>query len=221
METSKSAASIFDKMAPVYNEHVGQFSTERFYSTVEKLVLNFLPGPAKILDLCCGTGNLIEQLSRDGFSVTGLDISEEMLRYARERAPHASFIHANALDFSLPESFDAVVSLGDSLLHMDNVHKLILVFANVHEALRPGGFFLFDLSNANDFKNNWRSESPAANIPAKLITKKILINQNYSAEEISVALEEVDFKAVRCFDAQKDLGLEQEKGRTFYVARKF
>ncbi len=72
------------------------------------------PG-ARVLDICCGTGDIALGLARAGARVTGLDFSERMLEIARARsgalglAEHTSFVQANAL--TLPfgdDSFDAV-----------------------------------------------------------------------------------------------------------------
>ena len=45
-----------------------------------------------ILDLCCSTGQIAQRLIEQGYQVTGLDLSEAVLQYARENAPNAQFI---------------------------------------------------------------------------------------------------------------------------------
>ena len=63
--------------------------------------------------LCCGTGRVAAELTARGLSVTGLDISEEMLAYARRNAPAAEFVAADARAFALPPPFDAAISTFD------------------------------------------------------------------------------------------------------------
>src|SRR5690242_19518520 len=65
----------------------------------------------KVLDLCCGPGNVSEALVRRGCKVVGVDFSPAMLAVARERVPGATFIEADAQDLPFdPATFDAVVS---------------------------------------------------------------------------------------------------------------
>src|SRR4051812_19686662 len=119
---------VFDQIAPLYDEQFGRISTDRFFPILDTLVLKHLSKGADILDLCCGTGNFMQQLANSGFKITGLDISAKMLEFAQQRNPSATYLQADARDFSLPENFEAVVSMYDSLNFIDNIHKLILVF---------------------------------------------------------------------------------------------
>ena len=69
-------------------------------------------GPGRCLDLGCGTGAAIPELVRLGWAVTGVDVSEEMLSRARERAEEVELIQApsEALPFD-DGTFDAGVSI--------------------------------------------------------------------------------------------------------------
>jgi SAM-dependent methyltransferase len=145
----------YDRFASVYNKYWGNEFTPRLFPILESLVLRQLPGEASILDLCCGTGQLARTLTGLGYRVTGIDGSDEMLRHARENAPRAEFFQADARDFSLPSTFDAVISVFDSLNHVMTLEELTAVFRNVHTALAPGGPFLFDLNMAAGFSIVW------------------------------------------------------------------
>ena len=98
--------------------------------------LQIRPGNS-VLELGCGSGALTEMLIRRGASVVGVDQSEVMLRRARRRAPQATFIHADILDFKCAQKFDQVL-IAFVLHHMDaeaRVYTLVLARA----ALKPGG----------------------------------------------------------------------------------
>jgi SAM-dependent methyltransferase len=70
-------------------------------------VVNSLP-PVRTLDIACGTGFLTRHLRGE---VVGLDQSEAMLELAREQAPHATFVHSDALDLPFGDGkFDRVFS---------------------------------------------------------------------------------------------------------------
>lgn len=95
-------------------------------------------GGAKVLDLCCGQGNVAEALAARGCKVTGADFSAAMLEMARRRVPGATFIEADAqnLPFANAE-FDIVVSnLG--ICHVPDQPRAL---SEAHRVLRPGGRF--------------------------------------------------------------------------------
>ena len=71
--------SDYDPFAWVYNRHWGNNFTALALLVLDRLVLPYLPARARILDLCCGTGQLARALSARGYQVTGLDGSKEML----------------------------------------------------------------------------------------------------------------------------------------------
>jgi SAM-dependent methyltransferase len=107
-----------------------------------------------VLDLCCGTGQLAAHFLEAGFRVVGLDLSEHMLCYAREKAGdhlasgRASFVQGDARDFALDEQFGLVVSTYDALNHLDDEQDLESCFRCVSAALVDGGLFIFDLNTA-------------------------------------------------------------------------
>lgn len=147
--------SDYDPFARVYNKHWGNSFTQHALPVLEELVLPHLPGKARILDLCCGTGQLAHILTERGYRVTGLDGSEEMLRFARENAPEVEFIHDDARTFRLPPVYHAAISTFDSLNHVMTLEELTSVFRNVHAALREGGLFLFDLNMEGGYRVTW------------------------------------------------------------------
>lgn len=103
-----------------------------------------------VLDLCCGTGHLAIHFLEKGYRVIGLDLSDHMLDYAREKArPYiesgqAAFIQGDASNFTLDERFGLVVSTYDALNHLDNEQALRRCFQCVYAV--SDGFFVFDLN---------------------------------------------------------------------------
>lgn len=144
----------YDDFAAVYNRHWGGFAL-RIITVLESLALDDLPAEAALLDLCCGTGQLARELSARGYRVSGVDGSEQMLRYARESAPSAEFTCADARDFQLTEAFDIVISTYDSLNHLLTLDDLRQVFRNVRQHLKHGGVFVFDMNMHAGFRSRW------------------------------------------------------------------
>lgn len=92
---------------------------------------------SNILEIGCGTGGNIQVLSHFG-KVTGLDISEDALRFCKKRGL-TDLILSNAEDIDLPsESFDVIVAF-DVLEHIEKDDRAL---KEVFRLLTPGGYFL-------------------------------------------------------------------------------
>lgn len=108
-----------------------------------------LPAGARVLDIGCGAGVPIAQILAKRFQVTGVDISAEQIRRARQNVPHGAFIQSDimAVDFP-PAHFDAVVAFY-SIFHLPREEHAEL-FRRIHYWLRPGGYFLATLTAYNE-----------------------------------------------------------------------
>ncbi|CAM3440183.1 class I SAM-dependent DNA methyltransferase [Marinicrinis lubricantis] len=107
-----------------------------------------------VADLGCGTGNVAIPLGEAGYRVFGVDYSEDMLAVANEKwmsaASSSSKLHLQWLcqdmrELSLPEPVDSVISFCDSMNYLLEEDDLLQVFRRVHDSLRIGGCFLFDM----------------------------------------------------------------------------
>jgi len=94
----------------------------------------------RLLDLCCGTGDLAAVAARRGATVTGVDFAPTMIAIAESKVPDAEFVvgDAEALQFD-DSAFDVMVcSFG--LWHMADPDKAIAEAARV---LKAGGSFIY------------------------------------------------------------------------------
>ncbi len=149
--------SYYLRTKPFYNlankpeKHFGDgmdAETHRHFSDFANMaVVLALPAGVKILDVGCGSGWLSEYFARLGYEVTGIDISEDLIRMARERVERVPYNvdHETALRCRflvqdvelapLAEKFDAVICY-DSLHHFEDERK---VFRHLAEMLDVGG----------------------------------------------------------------------------------
>jgi ubiquinone/menaquinone biosynthesis C-methylase UbiE len=114
-----------------------------------------------VFDLCCGTGQLALHFLKQGYRVTGLDLSRDMLHYAEENChdyvntSQACFIHGNATNFILYDQFGLVVSTYDALNHLESFDALQSCLASVFRIMANGGYFIFDMNTRLGLQNNW------------------------------------------------------------------
>ena len=89
----------------------------------------------RILDLCCGTGDLSQEMSKAGGLVTGVDFAAGMLSLARKKYPHLKFIQGDATNVPLEGPFDAAaLAFGPR-----NLHDLQALWKELRRLVRPGG----------------------------------------------------------------------------------
>lgn len=101
--------------------------------------------PVTVLDLCCGTGLMTAELLTRGLQVTGVDASPAMLSLARVRlGTGVPLVEAWLPDLPVDGPFDAVVSTLDGFNYL-TWDDLAETFATAANALRPGGWMLFDV----------------------------------------------------------------------------
>lgn len=102
------------------------------------------------LDLGCGTGVLCEALHAQGIETLGVDLSREMIDIARQRSPRLRYMVADIVSLRPDRRFDLATCTGDAINHIADLADVGNVFANVHAALNPGGYFVFDLLDPSE-----------------------------------------------------------------------
>lgn len=110
-----------------------------------------LKGVLRIADVACGTGNITLRLAKAGHSVTGIDISEDMLEVACAKARRAMlgvpFVRQDMRSLALHKPVDAVICACDGVNYLLTMEDVGAFFAAAHAALRKGGALLFDISS--------------------------------------------------------------------------
>lgn len=103
----------------------------------------------RILELACGTGALACEFAKEGYDVTALDLSEEMLSVASERAQEnevsVQFVQGDMMDLSEVGTYEAITCFSDSLCYMADREAVQQVFDSVSQALEDEGTFIFDV----------------------------------------------------------------------------
>ncbi len=116
----------------------------------------------RVLELACGTGTVALEFAQHGCDVVGVDISEDMVQVAREKAAKmgwakkARFYPQDIAQLSLPSEppFDLAVCVFDSLNYITEPNRLAKVFVQTFLHVRGGGYFVFDLNSEYALREN-------------------------------------------------------------------
>jgi demethylmenaquinone methyltransferase / 2-methoxy-6-polyprenyl-1,4-benzoquinol methylase len=133
---AEGVRAMFDRIAPVYDamNRAMTLGLDRRWrrATVAAVVV---PGD-RVLDACCGTGDLALAAARAGGRVTGLDFSEKMLERARRKSTAVEWVRGDALALPFEDgAFDAA-TVGFGVRNLDDLERGL---AELRRVLRPGG----------------------------------------------------------------------------------
>lgn len=127
---------MFDRIAPVYDvmNRLMTVGLDRRWRTLT-VQAAVRPGD-RVLDACCGTGDLAIAALPVAGEVVGVDFAEAMLERARRKSDRVEWVQADALHLPFDEgSFDAA-TVGFGVRNLDDLDRGL---AELHRVLRPGG----------------------------------------------------------------------------------
>ena len=127
---------MFDRIAPVYDA-MNRLMTAGLDRSWRRLAVEAVVQPGdRVLDACCGTGDLALAAEREGGIVTGLDFSAEMLARARRKESAVTWVEGDALALPFPDGDFDVVTVGFGIR---NVADLEAGLRELRRVLHPGG----------------------------------------------------------------------------------
>ena len=123
------------------------------------LIQQYHPGTTHILDIGCGTGEHAINMAHQGYTVTAIDTSPDMLQLAQEKSKRAGV----AIDFRCTdlhtlqgiEKSQAIYCLGYMLLYLTTYEEIMSFLTTVYQALEPQGVFLVDFINGWSLLNQY------------------------------------------------------------------
>src|SRR5918992_3821250 len=84
---------------------------------IRRLIVQHKAEAKTLLELACGTGAILQSLAKY-YDVVGLDLSPEMLSFARKRLPHVQLFRKDMVTFDLRRKFDVIICVFDSINHV-------------------------------------------------------------------------------------------------------
>jgi len=135
----------FELFAKYYDLIYRDKDYEREVTFIEEIFKTFHK-PKKILEIGCGTGNYTKILHRKGYEITGLDISENMLKIAKKKCA-CDFLFGDIRDVSINDKFDACIAMFSVMGYITENSDIVKALSNIHRHLDPNGLFVFDVWN--------------------------------------------------------------------------
>jgi demethylmenaquinone methyltransferase/2-methoxy-6-polyprenyl-1,4-benzoquinol methylase len=128
--------SMFDRIAPVY-DGMNRAMTLGLDRKWRRLTADAVVRPGdRVLDVCCGTGDLALAAARAGGRVTGVDFSAQMLARAERKAPEFDWVQADAADLPFPDGSFETATVGFGIRNLADLEAGLRELARV---LVPGG----------------------------------------------------------------------------------
>ncbi|AZU63399.1 class I SAM-dependent DNA methyltransferase [Neobacillus mesonae] len=146
----------YEQFAYLYDELMSEAPYDEWVRFVKEKLENYgsLSGsrstePLRILDLACGTGELSARFAKEGFQVTGVDLSEDMLMVAKKKADAEGlaipFYQQDMAELEGLGLFDVAGIFCDSLNYLKSEQEVVDTFSRVSVHLNQGGLFIFDV----------------------------------------------------------------------------
>ena len=143
MDAYKALAASYDRLT---NDVDYQVVVDFYNQILEREGLS----PRTAVDLACGTGSVAVLLAKQGLQVTAVDMSEDMLTVASQKAADLAhpprFVCQPLQKLRLPRGVDLAVCALDSLDYITDPKDCAQAIRQIYKALNPGGVFIFDVN---------------------------------------------------------------------------
>ncbi len=138
----------YDTLAPQYELKVSE--RKKFNESVIDNFIEKIVSGKNVLDLGCAVGLETSIFLNRGFSVTGVEISEEMIKYAKKRNPDGNFILGNFLDIDFSDKFDAIFA--QSFIHLFPKEESVEIIKKIKGLLKERGVAFITTSKSEESK---------------------------------------------------------------------
>ena len=135
---------MYKNFSKVYDVMMEYANYDGWKELVESKIVRYGETPKTVLDLGCGTGEVLIRLTPT-YEMTGIDLSKEMVDIAKRKTDTASFYVQDMRELNLEKKHDIVISLFDTVNHLISLDGLKRTFQGVYENLNQEGVYIFDV----------------------------------------------------------------------------
>lgn len=181
---------------PAYFDLAFRDETKPEADFFEAAFARYATGPVRsVLEPACGSGRLVVEMAARGYAVTGFDLSEPMLAYARQRLARrklsADLYVADMAKFKLPRSVDAAFNTFNSFRHLLSEKLALEHLKCMAKAIRPGGIYVLGLhllppDASDECTERWKAESGKTKLNATL--KVVASNRRRRIERLQMTM---------------------------------
>lgn len=146
----------YHSFAYVYDKFMDNIPYKEWSSYITMLFKQYNIPDGNLVELGCGTASLALLLEEAGYTVTGIDNSEDMLNIATEKVkghPTITFLLQDMCELQLPDTYDGFYCVCDSLNYLLSPEDIAYTFQGVRNHLKEDGIFIFDLKTIHFYKN--------------------------------------------------------------------
>ena len=134
----------YDRSAEVYDVfYESMLDYPTLATAAHGMIQSRLPGAKSLLEVGCGTGLYLAEMSR-WYEVAGLDASAEMLRIAAGRVPDVPLHRGDMAAFDLDQTFDAVICMFSSIGYVVTLERFQAAIQCFADHLVPGGVLILE-----------------------------------------------------------------------------
>jgi ubiquinone/menaquinone biosynthesis C-methylase UbiE len=157
----------YEKFAYTYDRLMREMPYDDWLRFAQEAWAEYGLKPKSIVDLGCGTGSISIPLALEGLNVTGIDLSEDMLAVAQQKAEghhplpkggSLTWVHQDIREWQLTGEADTVISFCDCLNYLLEESDIIEAFQQTYKGLKPGGIFVFDVHTPRQLQNYAESQ---------------------------------------------------------------
>ncbi|WP_339790566.1 class I SAM-dependent methyltransferase [uncultured Imperialibacter sp.] len=146
----------YDKIAQWWHE--GHLASNYGLDQIKRAI-SYCANKGNALDVGCGSGGRItKELLASGFSITGLDVSAQMIEIGRANHPEVNFINDDICKWQSPAKFDFIVAW-DSIFHLP-FKSQVPVVSKLCGMLNNDGILIYSFGNDyGEHENQWRDDT--------------------------------------------------------------
>ncbi|MBY6035410.1 class I SAM-dependent methyltransferase [Fictibacillus nanhaiensis] len=157
----------YQQFAYLYDQLMDDAPYTDWLSFIKTVVSNHYPDAKRFLDIGCGTGSLPILLAKEGFDVTGVDLSSDMLTVAKEKADQEkvqlSLFQQDMRELEGLGKYDCVTILCDSINYITTEEDVKRTFLSAKNHLETNGLLLFDVHSIHKIKNVFTGQTFGSN----------------------------------------------------------
>lgn len=182
-EIQKVNCATYDILADEYEQRTKTLKNVTEYAL--SLFIKYLGVGKEILETGCAVGLAIKIMEEKGLTVTGIDISPKMVKYAKGRNPKSNIILGDFLTYKFSKKYDGIFSF--AFIHLFPKKVALEVLQKMYQLLKPGGVLYIGTSRSDKSHEGWEEKKDYKN-------KEKRFRKRWTEKELENALIKTGFR---------------------------